>query len=214
MASQVDIYNLALGNIGSSDTVASLEERSKQRIVCSQFWDTARDTVLADFDWPFATRRETLAQMPETTSNWLYTYQYPTDCLRAQYLVVPGQRVPDEKNQARFDTGYGAGGQVLFADIEAAQLVYVCRVEDTGRFPPMFVQALSWKLAAQIAMPLTATRTIVETAMQMYDLEVQKAWAAAFNEGNQSTTYASEYITARGGDGISCGADYLIRRGF
>src|SRR5690606_16046901 len=102
------------------------------------------------------------ALMPVSTVNWLYTYQYPTDCLRAMYLTYPGNRRPDEKVQPQFKVAYGDGGQVILADVEAAQLAYVVRVEDTGRFPPLFVEALAWKLAAVIAMSITNTRTIAE----------------------------------------------------
>jgi hypothetical protein len=199
MTSQVEIYNMALSNIGISETVASLEEKSKARATCSRFWDIARDTTLADFPWPFATRYATLADLGSPPRNWAYQYQYPTDCLRALYLTVPGMRVPPLALQPKFETSYGAGGQVILADEPAAELAYVVRVTDEGRFPPMFVSALSWKLASLIAMPMSAQRTIAESAAAGYVAMAQLAWAAAANESTEDLFIAPDYITGRNG---------------
>ena len=198
MTAQVDIYNFALGNIGSSDTVADLEERSKQANVCNRFYPLARDSMLADFEWPFATRYETLAPLPTTADGWAYAYQYPSDCVRVLYLGAPGALSLPSDYQQRFEVGYGDGGQVILSDVEQARLAYISRVEDTGRFPALFVEALSWKLAAMIAMPLTNTRTITETAMQMAEQATQKAWAAALNQSSRTTDVLDEYTAARG----------------
>lgn len=198
MSSQVEIYNLALGNIGNSQTIASLEERSKERIVCSQFWEIARDTVLAEFDWPFATRYESLALIDDTTSPWLYTYQYPTDCLRAMYLTVPGMLQPDEKYQPEYQTAYGDSGQVVLTNQPQAVLAYVMRVQDTGRYPSLFVMALSWKLAGLIAMPMTATQSLAQSCDARYKGAAQEAWSQALSEQKFRNNHESEYITVRG----------------
>lgn len=198
MSSQVQIYNLALGNIGVSETVASITERSKSAIVCTQYWELARDTVLADFDWPFATQYATLALLAGTPTEWLYAYQYPTDCLRAIGLATPGNRNPVEGLRPKYHMAYGASGTILLTDQPNAILQYVTRIDDESRFPPLFVEALSWKLAAMIAMPLTATRTVTETASQMYEGTKQIAWAAALNESRTGDDYPSEFITVRG----------------
>lgn len=199
MASQIDIYNLALGFIGVSETVDSLEERSKNRLACGRFWELARDTVLAQFPWPFATKYATLAALPQTTRPYLFTYQYPTDCLKAMFFTNAIGTQPDEKYQARFETSYGDGGQVILSSEAAPVLAYVVRVEDVGRFPPLFVEALAYKLASMIAMPISNTRAIAETNAQLYTQAVQEAWASALNESNFATTRESEYITVRGG---------------
>lgn len=197
MASQVDIYNLALGNIGNSEAVASLEEKSQSRVICSRYWEQARDITLAQFDWPFATRYETLALIGEAGRNWKYQYQYPTDCLRAMFVTLDGVRRPPAWARPKFETGYGAGGQVIYSDHKNAELAYIARVEDTGRFPPLFVDALAWKLASLIAMPITNTRTIAESASQAYIASSQVAWASALNESETDTGFIPDTVIAR-----------------
>lgn len=198
MASQIDIYNMALGHIGISETVGSLEERSKARITCSQFWAISRDTVLADFDWPFATKYETLALLNVTTDPWQYTYQYPVDCLRALYIAVPGIEQPPERLRPTFETAYGVDGQVILSDYPEAVLAYVTRVENVERFPPMAAMALSYNLAMHIAMPMTATQSMVDRCAQQYANASQLAWSQALNESQARYSTESEYITVRG----------------
>lgn len=197
MASQIDIYNMALGHIGISQTVGSLEERSKERIVCSQFWTIARDTVLADFNWPFATRYESLALLPQKVDPWEFTYQYPVDCLRALYITVPGIEQPPESIRPVFETGYGASGQVIYSDYPNAVLAYVMRVEDVGRYPALFTLTLSYQLASLIAMPMTATQSMVDRCAALYKQASQEAWSQALNERQSRYTTESEFVTVR-----------------
>lgn len=199
MASQVDIYNYALGSIGQSETVASLTEKSKAQIVCTQFYELARDTVLADFPWPFATKTATLALLTNQSANYSYTYQYPVDCLRANFIVAAGMDVqPDEKLQPRWETAYGLNGQVILTNQAAAVLSYVTRVTDVGRFPILFVETLALKLGALIAMPMTNTRAIADGAAANYQGAVQGAAAQAANQSKYRHDHTSEYIIARG----------------
>lgn len=197
MADQIGIYNMALANIGQSETVASLSERSKAQITCSQFWENARDATLADFPWPFATKFQLLAPIASPPRNWAYQYQYPVDCLRAMYLTVEGMRRPSEEYQPVFEVAYGDGGRIILTDQPLAELAYVARINEVGRFDPLFVTALAWRLAYMIAMPMTATRTMVETAGAMYKDAVQTAWAHALNESKQDYIVESEFIRAR-----------------
>lgn len=200
MAAQVDIYNYALGNIGSSDTVASLDERSKQANVCNRFYPLARDSMLADFDWPFATRYETLALLTSTIPGWSFVYQYPSDCLRL--LAADNRPFWPESDVTlnRYQVGYGDSGQVILSNNAGATAAYVSRIDDSGRMPPLFVEALGWKLASMIAMPLTNTRSVAETAASLYQQAVQAAWASALNESDPRVELQSEYIQARGAD--------------
>jgi len=200
MYAQVDIYNLALGNIGSSDVVASLEERSKQANVCNRFYDLARDSMLADFDWPFATRYETLALVADVAPGWAYAYEYPSDCLRLLSASNRAYWPAGDVTLNRYQVAAGASGQIILSGNAGATAAYVSRVEEPGRMPTLFVEALGWKLASMIAMPLTNTRTVAETAAALYQQAVQAAWSAALNESDPRVEMQSEYVTVRGAD--------------
>lgn len=200
MTSQVEIYNMALSNIGISETVANLEERSKARITCSRFWEIARDTALAQFPWSFATKFSTLALIGTPPRGWLYQYQYPNDCLKALYLT-PAGRIPrpmtiDER--PNFRTASGDDGQVILSNEEAAELAYVVRIADEGRYPPLFVVALSWQLAMMIAIPMTAQSSIVQTAAAGYLQAWQVAASADLNEATEDILkVVPDYVSGR-----------------
>jgi len=210
MTSQVEIYNMALGNIGISETVASLEERSKAQQTCSRYWEIARDTALAQFPWRFATKFATLALIGTPPRGWAYQYQYPNDCLKA--LGLNDERLAytdwcrdswsnwaDLGRLVDWRTAYGDEGQVLLANQEGAELAYVVRVTDTGRYPPLFVQALAWQLSMLIAMPMTAQTSVVQTAMSGYMQAWQIAAAADLNESKgEYLAMPNDYLTGRG----------------
>ncbi|NBQ76422.1 MAG: hypothetical protein EBU14_13895, partial [Acetobacteraceae bacterium] len=65
MASEVDICNLALANLGDTATVASINppEGSAQSEHCSRFYPIARDTLLEMHNWNFSTRRILLPEV-------------------------------------------------------------------------------------------------------------------------------------------------------
>lgn len=201
MTSQVEIYNMALGNIGISETVASLEERSKAQYTCSRYWEIARDTALAEFAWSFATKISTLALVGSPPRGWAFQYQYPTDCLKAMQLTPAGRiwRPQNIRERQNFRTGFTDEGQVIWTNEQFAELAYVVRITDTGRYPPLFVESLSWKLAMHIATPMTAQTSIVQNATAGYERAWQLAAASDLNESTEDILdIGCDYITGRG----------------
>lgn len=151
MASEVEIANLALSNLGDRATVASLDppEGSAQAEHCARFYPIARDMLLEMHAWGFATRHATLALLVDTPLHWLYTYVLPADCIRVQAVLPPEST--DDKG-VDFALGLNALGQrVLYSNTEGAVVRYTARVIDTTLFSPMFTMALSWKLSALLA---------------------------------------------------------------
>src|SRR5665648_440114 len=89
MSSATEICNMALGHLASGKEIANLEtERSAEAIACRRFFDSARDAVLRDFSWPFATKIKALSLIEEDpNSEWAYSYRYPTDCLNFRRIL-------------------------------------------------------------------------------------------------------------------------------
>lgn len=91
MSSDVDICNLALARLGDDATVSSLTppEGSIQAERCSRFYPIARNSVLEMNSWAFATRRGQLAQLTQSSNQWLYTYAIPSQCLNVLAVIDP-----------------------------------------------------------------------------------------------------------------------------
>lgn len=151
MVSEVDICNLALSHLGGGATVSSLDppEGSAQAEYCATYYPVARDTLLEMHPWGFAMMRKALPLMAEKSADGLFCYGLPPDCLRV--VSVLSGRAYGETSLRYFREMLPDGQQVLYADVPDALLRYVSIVRDTSRFPPLFVAALSWHLAAMLA---------------------------------------------------------------
>lgn len=198
MASVVGICNIALTRIGQSDPIVSLTEQSKAAELCSLHYDACRDEVLRDFDWPFAEARVFLAAIGTPPTNWAYRYRYPNDCIKARRLSIPGNENPTADQRIPFQVIHANGGKAIITNQPQAELVYTVKVEDTTYFDPLFVSALGWRLAAELAIGLQVRPENFRAADQQYQFAIGKAQAVALAEGQGIPLPESEFITVRG----------------
>ena len=57
MATETQISNIAISHLGIGLEIQNLEtENSAEAKACRRFYETSRDAVLGDFEWPFATK--------------------------------------------------------------------------------------------------------------------------------------------------------------
>lgn len=85
----VDICNLALGHLGDTANIASLDERSRQAQLSKRFYPVALKAALEMGSWGFATRRVKLALVanptkaiaqavdPTLCGTWRFAYAMP-----------------------------------------------------------------------------------------------------------------------------------------
>lgn len=170
MASEVDICNLALGHLGDTANVASLDppEGSAQAEHCARFYPIARDSLLEMHPWGFATKRVQLAQLGTGWPEWDYSYAQPADALNIIAVLPP--YATDDYSVGLSNVPMAAGGSyvpqafscevdangadVIYTDQEDAVLRYTALVTDTTKFSPLFVMSLSWHLASMLAGPI------------------------------------------------------------
>lgn len=199
MASVVEICNRALSNIGNSRSINSLNEASKEAGECSLHFDACRDSVLADFDWNFATKRVALADTGAPPPDWKFAYQYPTDCVRITEIMVPGVRNPTAAQRISYEVGADANGtgKLIYTDQEDAWLKYVGRVTDVNMYDAIFSEALAWRLAAAINMALTGNADLGNNALNMYGRVILSAGSHSLNESQEPVMPESEFTSAR-----------------
>lgn len=199
MASVVEICNRALSNIGNSRSINSLNEASKEAGECSLHFDACRDSVLADFDWNFATKRVALADTGAPPPDWKFAYRYPTDCVRITEIMVPGVRNPTAAQRISYEVGADSGGtgKLIYTDQEDAWLKYVGRVTDVNMYDAIFSEALAWRLAAAINMALTGNADLGNNALNMYGRVILSAGSHSLNESQEPVMPESEFTSAR-----------------
>lgn len=176
MASEVDIVNLALGHLGDTATVSSIDppEGSPQAEHASRFYPIARDSLLEMHSWGFATTRSTLALLGSSWPEWAYCYASPSNALNIlaildanaaddysvgmQYgytqvgvpVVMQGVYTPQPFSQETLEDGT----VVIYTNQENAVCRYTRFITDTTVFSPLFVDTLAWYLASYLAGPI------------------------------------------------------------
>jgi len=219
MASEVEICNLALGNIRAG-SINSLDESGLQAETCKLRYPIVRDMLLAIADWNFAMQFEALAVRSETIFGWVYVYQVPSDCLhisklQLNYATVSANDVagssavsrrmesyyqPDLDAQVKYKRiALSDNTQVILANDSNLRAWYRARMTDTTRFSPEFVMALSWLLAAEIAVPIVGSgegRALRKDALSIYKSELAAAVSSNENE-EYSPPPESEHVLVR-----------------
>ncbi len=175
MASDVDICNLALAQLGDAAAVQSISppDQSAQAAHCARFYPIARDALLEMHTWGFATERVALAQVANPFSTWAYAYAAPSNAIN--YLAVLAPDAQDDYSVGlqmagttpySLQTGVGIytpqpfqvesidGDEVILTNQANAILRYTHSVSNTAEFSPLFVQGLATLLASHLAGPV------------------------------------------------------------
>lgn len=181
----VTIANIALTKLGQYTSLISLNDNTRPAIVMNAQYENARDLVLSEYDWPFATKKDILA--PSVTApawgggNY---FQLPSD-----FISVVGLENP-------YDT-WELEGQFILANTDTLNIKYVYRETDPNKFSPMFVEAYSSYLAYLTSMQITGDEKLKGDMLQIYarDLNRARSFSAIQNSGK---TYLSDaFINAR-----------------
>lgn len=208
MTTPLDVCNLALGRIGTRSAIASLTEASPEAYYCRLFYAQARDATLMAEDWRFATAFQALALSGTAPGRWRYQYAMPADCLKAHGIVDPRCIAPDAVNPAtfppvRFERGLGldgGGAQVpaIWTDEAGAVLKYTAQVENPGLWEAAFITALSWELAAEIAVPITGNAALQQAMFVGFQQSVAAARNASANQGVLTSDAVPDWLRCRG----------------
>jgi hypothetical protein len=197
MANEVEICNLALSHL-SAARIQSLDDRTKGAYECKLHYPVMRDAVLRDHQWNFATKREVLALETVTYSGWAYAYAYPVDCIEARELYDAGQGLrTNQKIPFEVALNSAKNRRLVLTDQDAAELIYTARVTDANMFDPLFVMALSYALASELAISIKGDPKLAELMTQTYRRQVGRAMAKNSNERAGPIDQTSPYVSAR-----------------
>jgi len=223
MATDVDICNLALGHIGDAAAVTSISppDSTTQALHCARFYPIARDSLLEEHAWGFATVRVALAAAPTNPStSWQYCYLAPTNVLN--YLEILDSNAQDD-----YSTGLPLAGSVpatvqpqvgiqpaqpfvveqdlndndiVLTNQANAVLRYTQVQTDTSQFSPLFIDALALRLAAMLAGPIIKGTEGRQVAMQLRQEAAGAKAAAVASDSNQRRVrllYSTPWIVNR-----------------
>lgn len=198
MSSDVEICNMALSRVAHTQPIVSFTEKSKAAELCRVFYAPLRELVLQAFPWPFAESVVALASLGSPAPGWAFRYRYPANCLKVRGIVQPGfRRSLTSDMEIPYGVGYDAGGRVIHTDQPEATCRFTFKVEDSTFFDPQFVDVLAWRLAMDLALPLSSKPDLQQFAAQQYQMALTLAEGTAFEESQDDPEPESEFITVR-----------------
>jgi hypothetical protein len=161
-ATKVEAWNRALYRIGQTTKILDEAEDTEAAYACSLIWDDCVGEALELRNWPWAKGQATLAVVTGVIRiGWEYVYGLPADFVAAcailsgevRFSLVPGEGRVAYEIQAN-DAG---NGQVLCTDLEVETtdiLEYTRRIDSIVAMPRLFLNAVVWRLAAELALSL------------------------------------------------------------
>ena len=170
MASLLDIINRALDKLGQQPLV-SLDEPGPNAARARRMWPGSRDAVFREHAWKCITKRLRLNELKEPPLfGFTVRYQLPPDFLRLVGTDPEGARIEIE-------------GDTLLADDRPLSLAYVARIENPRLYDASLSEALSLKLAAEMAFGTTASSALADQLRAEYQQRLKEARGHDAREG-------------------------------
>jgi hypothetical protein len=164
--SVIEICNNALLDLGE-EAIVSLADNTKAARLCNQRWPAVRDAVLRAHPWNCATAQTRLAAGSEPPA-WQYDRRFPlpADCLRVLAVEVDGAALEAWEVQE---------GAILCDEDGPLDIAYIRRIEDPRLFDPLLCEALSSRLSATLAYPITASTSLAQSFWSAYAEKLREA---------------------------------------
>jgi len=217
MASEVEVCNLALGNIRAG-SINSLKEGSLQAQTCKLRYPILRDRCLREIPWQFNRTIRALATVTGDIFNWAYAYQYPVDCLKIHRMIGAFEELPagsadvvsreidsqvlplkDIRSQIPYEVFNFDNNKLIGADQCDLRIDFAVKVTDPNMFSDDFILALSHLLASEIAIPIVGAelgRALRKDSLQLYKEYMSSAIADDMND-QYFTPPESDFVTVR-----------------
>jgi hypothetical protein len=200
MASQVDLYNMALGSIGIGSVVSSPTEGSPESSALEIWYPTVRDRILGAAFWPSVKRQARLNLLTtrdtdedwvdgNPNSPWLYAYGLPDDMLRPRFF----------SNYGQFDIGLiSSSRRAIFSNTETPILNFTSSEAPVALWDADLVFAIAHALGSVVCLQLTGNTSRRDKARQLAYGLIMDARASAANDFQQTIEFTPGALIARG----------------
>tara|TARA_R100001163_G_scaffold1414_3_gene2267 strand:+ start:1471 stop:2070 length:600 start_codon:yes stop_codon:yes gene_type:complete len=198
MASEVDICNIALNNLGASN-ITALDEDSKSGRLCNQRYEFVRDTVFRSSPWNCLIQRVELAQDADTPPfGFSYQYTLPANpyCLRVLTMWT-AQTNADESAYDNGDIMFKIEGRKLLTNESTAKIIYLARVEDPNEYDSLLIEAIAARLSAELCYAVTGSAALLNPMIATYEAKLKEARFADASEGMPDRIMAESFIESR-----------------
>ena len=200
MASETDLLNDALGQIGSA-RITAIDDGTTNANHCQVFWPPLRQGLIRSHHWNCAMKRISLAaDVTAPVSEYAYAYTLPSGCLK---VVDYGGGTPS--SAAIWPTEYPAMRYVPRYKIEGRKLltndgvVYIRYLDDidVGQWDAMLYQAGATLLASKLSTAILHDHKLALALQQMGDHLLSLAMAVDGQEGSTESFVVNDLIWGR-----------------
>jgi hypothetical protein len=171
---------MALSKIGQG-TINSLSEAIPEAEICNLFYENVKNSLLRQYPWNFASKSLLLTETEKEVPAWNYTYIYPSNILHVRSVFDVNEPIIEIPND--FEIVTESSVKYICCNIYQAYAKCTYKVTDPTLFDPLFVEALSCKLALEISMSLTNNTSRTSEVMSKYKEALGNAMLARSIEG-------------------------------
>jgi len=200
MTSTVDIANYALNIIGASN-ISALDENSKVGRLINQRYESVRDAVFRSHPWNCLIRRAELGQETDApVFGYSKQYALPTNPFCLRVLEFSNGSLSYPQDNMTNNTGgpvFVIEGRKLLTDEDTARIKYIARVTDPQQYDALLIDALSARLASEIAYAATGSTSVSQLADALYRDKLREARFVDATEGAPQKLEASDFIESR-----------------
>lgn len=182
----VSICSNALVKLGD-DPITSLSDNTNRARHCNRLFEPARQAVLRDAPWNDSTTRARLAQSSDAPE-WEFDYKY---ALPSNYMRMLKTSLDED------DLEYKIEGRYLLTDETEVYITYVYDNADVASYDPLHVEALTAKMAYELANAITAKVSLSDRMEKEYVGKISIAKAVDGQEGSQDTNDYSPLTDVR-----------------
>lgn len=195
-------------------------------------WNFARaQTTLTVLKAAAGTPENVNGSLPRPPQPWLYEYAWPSDAVQARYLLP---LFPDNPSTPPIYTGSSMPAavcigpmnikflvasdlndqnqriKVILTNLQQAQLVYTCQIDDPNLWDSTFLDAFASTLAAFLVNPLTRSHSLLADQVKLASDLIGQARMANGDEEPENAGNIPDWLRVRmGGSGYMGDGYYL-----
>jgi len=183
-ASDLEVCNNALMLLGH-DPLTDLTGTDKATKLVVQFYEQACHGTLRAYPWNCALKRSAALTADSTAPEFDYNYRFPLPegCLRVLRMSKKSYEFKVE-------------GDWLLTNESEAQILYINDIDATD-MDQLLIEAISARLAATIAFPLTNSDRTAEAMWKLYLMKLDEAQNIDAFEGTADRIEADDWVNTR-----------------
>lgn len=190
MTSKVSIVNKALSLIGAS-RITSLDDDTLEAKAAQNTYEQSLRSILSECLWNFATKRSLLSEVVKTaewtTDNMNYYFQLPSGLIRVFETSNPLAKMRIE-------------GEYILTNYSSVGILYTYYLDEPSKYPASFVDALSYKLAADMCYEITNSNNFAGELLKVYEGHyLPRARTQDAQTGTHNEPLDSDWVNARFG---------------